>query len=442
MIGAIAGDMIGSVYEAHPIKTTTFPLFSAGSCFTDDTVLTVATALAILEKIDYGRAYRMLARAYPDRGFGAAFARWFQAEAAPPYNSWGNGAAMRVSPIGWAFDDEAQVLSEAKQSAAVTHNHPAGVRGAQATTLAIWLARRGTDKEDIRHAADIQVDYLALSFPRDGADVREARDLLREAGGQGFIVAKIERAEAVENMDDILEAADVVMVARGDLGVEIGDAELPGVQKRLIERARRFSRVTITATQMMESMITSPIPTRAEVLDVANAVMDGTDAVMLSAETAAGQFPVKAVEAMDRVCRGAERQHVVTLAQHRVQRHFELTDEAIAMASMFTANHMDVKAIIALTESGNTALWLSRVRSGKPIYAFTRNEATCTRVTLYRGVYPIDFDVIKDEGKLVERVVKELLAHEVVEEGDRVILTRGDLSGVSGETNTLKILTV
>ena len=151
MIGAIAGDIIGSVYEARPIKTTTFPLFSAGSCFTDDTVLTVATALAILEKMDYGRAYRKLARSYPGRGFGAAFAHWFQADAAPPYNSWGNGAAMRVSPIGWAFDDKARVLSEAQQSAAVTHNHPEGIRGAQATALAIWLARRGWAKEDIRH---------------------------------------------------------------------------------------------------------------------------------------------------------------------------------------------------------------------------------------------------------------------------------------------------
>ncbi len=151
MIGAIAGDIIGSVYEARPIKTTTFPLFSAGSCFTDDTVLTVATALAILEKMDYGRAYRKLARSYPGRGFGAAFAHWFQADAAPPYNSWGNGAAMRVSPIGWAFDDKTRVLGEAQQSAAVTHNPPEGVRGAQTTARAIWLARRGWAKEDIRH---------------------------------------------------------------------------------------------------------------------------------------------------------------------------------------------------------------------------------------------------------------------------------------------------
>lgn len=298
------------------------------------------------------------------------------------------------------------------------------------------------DKEDITHAAAMGVDYLALSFPRDGNDVREARRLLREAGGQGFIVAKIERAEAVTNMDDILRASDVVMVARGDLGVEIGDAELPGVQKRLIQRARHFSRVTITATQMMESMISSPIPTRAEVLDVANAVIDGSDAVMLSAETAAGKYPVKAVEAMDRVCRGAERQQNIEKTSQRVDRDFELTDEAIAMATMFTANHMNVKAIVALTESGNTALWLSRVRSGKPIFAFTPNPATCSRVTLYRGVYPIDFVLIQDEAALVERVVSELLSHGVVDKGDRLILTRGDLTGVSGETNTLKILTV
>jgi ADP-ribosylglycohydrolase len=159
MLGAIAGDIIGSVYEARPIKTTTFPLFSAGSRFTDDTVLTVATAQAILEKRDYGQAYRMLARAYPDRGFGAAFAHWFQADAAAPYNSWGNGAAMRVSPVGWAFDDQARVLSEARQSAAVTHNHPEGIRGAQATALAIWLARRGTDKKTIRQTLAERFGY-------------------------------------------------------------------------------------------------------------------------------------------------------------------------------------------------------------------------------------------------------------------------------------------
>ncbi len=169
MIGAIAGDIIGSVYEARPIKTTTFPLFSAGSCFTDDTVLTVATALAILEKMDYGRAYRKLARSYPGRGFGAAFAHWFQADAAPPYNSWGNGAAMRVSPIGWAFDDKARVLSEAQQSAAVTHDHPEGIRGAQATALAIWLARRGWAKEDIRYEI---TKHFGYDLQRTIADIR------------------------------------------------------------------------------------------------------------------------------------------------------------------------------------------------------------------------------------------------------------------------------
>jgi len=297
------------------------------------------------------------------------------------------------------------------------------------------------DREDIAHAARLELDYVALSFPRDARDVIELRRLLREAGGQGFVVAKIERAEAVKNIDEILLACDVAMVARGDLGVEIGDAELPGVQKMIIDRARSFNRVTITATQMMESMITNPIPTRAEVSDVANAVIDGTDAVMLSAETASGRFPIKAVESMARICHAAERQRVTQVSAHRVERSFDLVDEAIAMATMYTANHFDVKAIVSLTESGSTPLWLSRIRSGRPIFAFTRHQATRRRVTLYRGVYPVPFDVVKvDETNLARQITEELIARGVIGRGDRVILTRGELSGVSGITNTMKIL--
>ncbi|MDH3768742.1 MAG: pyruvate kinase, partial [Gammaproteobacteria bacterium] len=253
--------------------------------------------------------------------------------------------------------------------------------------------------------------------------------------------AKIERAEAVENIDSIIQVSDAVMVARGDLGVEIGDAELPGVQKDIISRARDANRVVITATQMMESMIESPIPTRAEVLDVANAVIDGTDAVMLSQETAAGKHPVKVIETVVRVCLGAERQRETQISRHRIDAHFERIDEAIAMATMYSANHLDVRAIFALTESGSTALWMSRIRSGIPIFALTRHETTRRRAALYRGVYPLEFDVLQAQaGRVGEYVLSQMVKMGIVEKGDRVIFTRGDLSGIAGGTNTMKIV--
>ncbi|MGH8363254.1 MAG: pyruvate kinase [Gammaproteobacteria bacterium] len=299
------------------------------------------------------------------------------------------------------------------------------------------------DLSDVKFAAQLGVDYLAVSFPRDAADIEQARKLLRAAGSKAGIVAKIERAEAINNLDNIIKASDAVMIARGDLAVEIGDAELPGIQKLIIQRARELHRVVITATQMMESMIHSPVPTRAEVLDVANAVLDGTDAVMLSAETAAGKFPVKTVEAMARVCEGAERQRASLGSERRIERRFERVDEAIAMAVMYTANHMDVKAIIALTESGSTALWMSRIRSGIPIYAMTRHDATRRRVTLYRGVYPVAFDVLhEDADRVLQSAVGELQKRELVRNGDYVICTKGELSGVTGGTNSFKILRV
>lgn len=302
-------------------------------------------------------------------------------------------------------------------------------------------ALTGKDRKDIQLAADLNVDYLAISFPRDADDVETARTLLREAGGKGYIIAKIERAEAVDNISEIVDAADAVMVARGDLGVEIGDAELPAVQKQIIELTRARNSVVITATQMMESMINNPVPTRAEVLDVANAVLDGTDAVMLSAETAAGNFPVETVKAVDRVCRGAERQKVTQTSQHRVDESFDRVDEAIAMATMYTANHFDISAIVALTESGSTSLWASRIRSGKPIFAFTPHEATRRRVTLYRGVYPIAFDIHAYTSEQVNiELVKLLREKNIVEVGDWIILTQGEHSGVSGGTNTMKVL--
>ncbi|HEX6929089.1 MAG TPA: pyruvate kinase, partial [Gammaproteobacteria bacterium] len=299
------------------------------------------------------------------------------------------------------------------------------------------------DRADIRVAAELGVDYVAISFPRDANDVQIARDLVWDAGSRAGIIAKIERTEAVEAIESIVEASDVVMIARGDLAVEIGDAELPGVQKRIIHVARDLNRVVITATQMMESMIHNPVPTRAEVLDVANAVMDGTDAVMLSAETAAGKYPVKVIEAMARVCVGAEKQRMTQRSRHRIDSHFERIDEAIAMAAMYTANHLGAKAIVALTESGSTALWMSRIRSGLPIYALTRHEATRRRVTLYRGVYAVPFDVLHaDPAKVLADAVDVLLQRGEVMRGDHVIITKGDFTGVAGGTNAMKIVRV
>jgi pyruvate kinase len=299
------------------------------------------------------------------------------------------------------------------------------------------------DREDIRTAALLKVDYLGVSFPRDASDMEEARVLLRAAGGHGLLVAKIERAEAIKNLTAVVKASDGVMVARGDLGVEMGYAELAGLQKLIIQEARHQNRVVIMATQMMESMITNTIPTRAEVSDVANAVMDGTDAVMLSAETASGKHPIKVVEAMAQIIVGAEKYQLAHVRiRQRDAGYFGHTDEAIAAAVMYTANHLHVKAIVALTESGSTSLWMSRVRSDIPIYAFTRHEATRCRVTLYRGVYPVAYD-ITDKGEAIYfSIFRLLLDLKLVAEGDSIILTKGELSGVSGGTNSMQILQV
>jgi len=302
-----------------------------------------------------------------------------------------------------------------------------------------------TDREDIRFAAEEQVDYLAVSFARDAADIEQARTLVRQAGGDARIVAKVERHEAVSNLPGIIEATDVVMVARGDLGVEMGYAELTGLQKTIIHQTRSKNRVVITATQMMESMIQNPVPTRAEVSDVANAVMDGTDAVMLSAETAAGRYPVKAVEAMAQVIEGAEKYQLThSRTRHRTEGQFRGSEEAIAMAVMYTANHLKVRAIVALTESGATPLWMSRIRSDIPIYAFTRHEPTRRRVTIYRGVYPVIFDVTSSTstGALYGALFSRLLELDLVKRKDLVILTKGELSGVQGGTNSMQILQV
>jgi len=300
------------------------------------------------------------------------------------------------------------------------------------------------DREDVRMAAELGVDYLAVSFVRNGDDVNEAWDLLRAAGGEGRIVAKIERREAIDHLEEIVDMSSAVMVARGDLGVEVGYAELTGLQKRIIGLARARNRLVITATQMMESMIHAPVPTRAEVSDVANAVMDDTDAVMLSAETAIGRHPGRVVRAMAQVIVGAEKWQTSNRSDlQRSDGHFTRTDEAIAAAVMHTANHMDVRAIVALTESGSTALWMSRIRSDIPIYAFTRHAGTQRRVTLYRGVYPVAFDVTHPlPEQLYPAIFERMLGEGLAVEGDLIIVTKGELSGVSGGTNTMKIIKV
>jgi pyruvate kinase len=300
------------------------------------------------------------------------------------------------------------------------------------------------DRENIKLAAELGMDFLAVSFVRDGDDIREARRLFEEAGGTGLLVAKIERVEAVEAIDSIVDAADIIMVARGDLGVEMGYAELTGIQKKLIRKTRKASKIVITATQMMESMIQNPIPTRAEVSDVSNAVMDGTDAVMLSGETAVGRYPVKAIRAMAEVCKGAEKYPLPEgLTRHRIGDYFERVDEAIAMAVMYTANHLEVTAIIALTESGSTARWMSRIRSDIPIYALTPHSATSRRVTIYRGVIPVSFG---QDGRATadpyRAVFDTLLSRNLASAGDYVIVTRGDVEGVSGGTNSMTVVQV
>ena len=298
------------------------------------------------------------------------------------------------------------------------------------------------DRSDIQFAAKIKADYVAVSFPRCAADIENTRQLLVKAGSRAGVVAKIERVEAVQAIDEMIEASDGVMVARGDLGVELGYAELPAVQKQIISRARALNRPVITATQMMESMVHQPIPTRAEVSDVANAVLDGTDAVMLSAETATGHFPIETVLAMRDVCLAAERQRSTQISHHRLDSRFTRVDESIAMAAMYVANHIDTKCIVALTETGKTPLWMSRIRSCIPIYGMSRNVEASGRMTLYRGVYPVYFDITETRGDIIKSVIDVLLNLKAVEKGDRLIITKGDMIGSDGGSNTLKIVTV
>jgi len=301
------------------------------------------------------------------------------------------------------------------------------------------------DEQDIHLANEIGCDYIALSFVKHADDIINARFLLEKIGSHTEVIAKIERAEAVRDykvLDEIILASDAVLIARGDLGTEIGYAELIGVQKHIIERARKLDRVVITATQMMESMIEHAFPTRAEVFDVANAVLDGTDCVMLSAETAQGQYPIETIQAVNEACIGAERQKKATTSTHRIDRQFTQIDEAVAMSVMYAANHLKgVKAIISLTESGSTPLWMSRISSGLPIYALSRHEATLNRVSLYRGVEAIEFDVTKVAPNQLNRfAVEELKQRDIVKDGDLILISKGDHMGIHGGTNSIKIV--
>lgn len=300
------------------------------------------------------------------------------------------------------------------------------------------------DIADIKVAGQVKADYVAVSFVCNAGDVNQARELFYAAGGSGGIISKIERAEAIDRLDEIIDASDVAMVARGDLGVEIGDAELPAIQKLIIRTARNKDCATITATQMMQSMVDSPLPTRAEVLDVANSIIDGTDAVMLSAESAVGKHPDVVIEAMDRICRGAESNRDPLAGHFLDNNDFADGEESIAMGAMYIANKLDVAAIVSWTESGHTAKLMSRVSSGIPIFALSRSKETTHRISLYRGVYPLTCDLKTgdDLEKMNAQIFEALKGRLELNKGDKIIVTHGDMKGVKGQTNTLRIIAV
>lgn len=335
----------------------------------------------------------------------------------------------------------AVVHAEVIQGGWLSNNKGINRRGGGLTAPALT----GKDMEDIRTAAKMKADFLAVSFPRSGQDMRDARTLLKAAGGTAQLMAKIERAEAMETLDEIIEASDSIMVARGDLAVEVGDAAVPAMQKRMIRAARRQNKAVVTATQMMESMISSPVPTRAEVSDVANAVIDGADAVMLSAESAVGQFPVETVRAMARVCEEAEKEVLAHLRDSRIEFSQQIShvEMAIAHAVVYTARHLGVKAIAALTQSGTTARYMSAMDVGVPIYAMTPVVETQRRVTLLKGVYPVAFEHdTRDASEVMHLAESRLKDLGAVNNGDLIILTIGEPIGKPGGTNTMKIIKV
>ena len=359
-------------------------------------------------------------------------------------NDVGSGSVLLLNDGMLEFDvievKGAEVVCKVVRGGVLSNNKGINRKGGGLTAPALT----DKDKEDIKTAALIKADYLAVSFPRSADDMKLARKLMHAAGGKSMLMAKIERAEAISVLDKVIDASDAIMVARGDLSVEVGDAAVPGLQKRMIRMARAKNKLVITATQMMESMISSPIPTRAEVSDVANAVLDGTDAVMLSAETAVGEYPVETIEAMARICLKAEcevEEHVFD--RRIVQQEFARVDQSIAMSALFAASHFKVKAIVALTQSGSTPLWMSRMNAGAPIFALTPLPETLTKVTLFSGVHPIEFHS-KGRGQVEEwqQIEATLLELGRVEDGDMVVMTMGEASGKTGHTNTMKIMRV
>ncbi len=336
--------------------------------------------------------------------------------------------------------EETEVICTVRHGGELSNNKGINRQGGGLSAPALTAK----DMEDIRVAAEMNVDLVAVSFPKSGADMRLARELLQAAGSDALLIAKIERAEAIPALEEIILACDGIMVARGDLAVEVGDAAVPALQKRMIRMALQLNRLAITATQMMESMITNASPTRAEVSDVANAVLDGTDAVMLSGETASGNYPVQTVEAMARICLEAEKFAEVTLHREFLDRVFTRIDQSIAMAALFAAFHLKVKAIAALTQSGSTALWMSRLNCGVPIYALTPDIRTRYKTSLFRGVFPLMMHQYKemDRDEVLRDAECVLIESGAAQPGDLILLTIGEPIGKSGGTNTLKIVRI
>ena len=297
------------------------------------------------------------------------------------------------------------------------------------------------DKKDLAKAVKLDIDYVAVSFVKDADDIKAVKKVIGKK--QIGIIAKIERSEALEDIDQIAKVSDGLLVARGDLGVEIGIEQLPAVQDMLIRKAMSFDKIVIVATQMMESMINNRVPTRAEVFDVANAVTSGVDAVMLSAETAIGNYPIDVIQEVSRICEAAEKTNRKNLKINRTETNFRKVDQTIAMAAVYCAGKSNIKAIATLTETGSTPLWMSRIESTIPIYAMTKNDRTSRRICLLKGVYSIKLDDIEYvHAKANKQVVDLMLEKGAVKKGDFVIITKGDLMGTSGGTNAMKIVEV
>ncbi|MBB3194517.1 pyruvate kinase [Roseateles terrae] len=335
-----------------------------------------------------------------------------------------------------------QVHTIVKQGGELSNNKGINKQGGGLTAPALTAK----DMEDIKTAMSFQCEYLAVSFPKNATDMEMARQLANVAGEpwrhKPGMIAKIERYEAIPHLEAILKASDGIMVARGDLAVEVGHAAVPALQKRMIRMARELDKLCITATQMMESMIVNPVPTRAEVSDVANAVLDGTDAVMLSAETAAGRFPVETIEQMASIALEAENAEFVSLDTDFANRQFGRIDQSIAMGALFTAHHLGCKAIVALTESGSTALWMSRHRIHVPIYALTSQVLTHRKMALYRNVTPVLMPNFDDRDQALKAAEDLLVARGVLKPGDTYAITCGEPMGYPGGTNMLKVCRV